>query len=109
MQKEFKALATKKATVKEFKEGVDEFKKVLNMYMEQFTKGTICSDIVETCGVTKTVDAWRMLADRGWSQLPEHLHAKLQARQAARPTAHAHPLCRRISGCKRIALQTTTG
>ena len=57
--------------------GIDRFKKVLNMNIEQFIKGTIRSDIVETCGVTKVLDAWRMLADRCCPQRLEHLHAQL--------------------------------
>ena len=47
------------------------------MYLEQHTKGTIKSEIVETCGVSRVLDAWRIMADRGCSQRPEHLHAKL--------------------------------
>ena len=47
------------------------------MYLEQHTKSTIKSEIVEICGVSRVLDAWRIMADRGSSQRPEHLHAKL--------------------------------
>ena len=57
--------------------GILKWKCVLNMYLEQHTKGTIRADVVETCGVSNALDAWRMLADRRCSQRPEHLHAKL--------------------------------
>ena len=57
--------------------GIQNWKSTLNMYLEQHTKGSIKSEIVETCGVSRVLDAWRIMADRGSSQRPEHLHAKL--------------------------------
>ena len=64
--------------IKEFRLGdIQPWKSSLNMYLEQHTKGSIKNEIIETCGVARVLDAWRIMADRGSSQRPELLHAKL--------------------------------
>ena len=57
--------------------GIGIFKNRLHMYFKQYLKGAIRSEIVETGGETRALDAWRILADRGCSQRPEALHARL--------------------------------
>ena len=54
--------------------GIGIFKNRLHMYFKQYLKGAIRSEIVQTGGETRALDAWRILADRGCSQRPEALH-----------------------------------
>ena len=47
------------------------------MYFKQYITGAIRSEVVETCGISRALDAWRILADRGCSQSPEAVHDRL--------------------------------
>ena len=57
--------------------GIEKFKQILHMYFKQHMKGAVRSEVIDTCGIPRALDAWRILADRGCSQRPEALHAKL--------------------------------
>lgn len=51
-----------------------EFKDQLNEYLETYTTGA-AKTLVQACGDTKALDAWRQLADRGHSLRVQHVHA----------------------------------
>ena len=57
--------------------GISIFKHQLNMFFKQYITGAIRSEVVEICGTSRALDAWRILADRGCSQSPEALHDRL--------------------------------
>ncbi len=45
---------------------IAEFRSQLNEYLETFTKGTV-KQLVEACGDSRSLDAWRQPADKGHS------------------------------------------
>ena len=88
---------------KEFKlGGIERFKQMLKMYFEQYTKGAVRNEVVETYGTLRALDAWRILADRGCSQRPEALHAKFAKRAQVAIAAERNPSAREHRSCSEI-------
>ena len=52
---------------------MEEFKDQLNEYPEAFTDG-IAKGVVIACGEHNALDAWRQMAERGFSMRPIHVH-----------------------------------
>ncbi len=53
---------------------VKMFKEQLNEYLESYTSSA-ARLLVEACGDTRALDAWRQLADKGHSLREQHIHA----------------------------------
>ena len=47
------------------------------MYFKEYITGAIRSEVVDICGERKSLDAWRIMADRGCSQRPDALQDRL--------------------------------
>ena len=52
---------------------MEQFKDQLNEYLESFTAKD-AKAIVVACGEHNALDAWRQLAERGFSMRPHHIH-----------------------------------
>ena len=52
---------------------IEEFKDQLTQYLEGFTTSD-AKGIVEACGEHNALDAWRQMAERGFSLRPNHVH-----------------------------------
>ena len=91
-----------KAWDKEFNfGGIHIFKTRLHMYFKQYLKGAIRSEVVDTCGENRVLDAWRIMADRGCSFNEESLHAKLSKIIAPKKAVSAKDVERAIAEWER--------
>ena len=57
---------------------LDQFKDQLNEYLESFTSKD-AKAIVDACGEHNALDAWRQLAERGFSLRPTHINALMKS------------------------------
>ena len=57
---------------------LEQFKDILNEYLESFTSKDARS-IVVACGEHNALDAWRQLAERGFSLRPAHINALMRS------------------------------
>ena len=57
--------------------GIHIFKSRLHMHLKQYLKGAIRSEVLDTSGEKRVLDAWRIMADRGYAFTEESLHTRL--------------------------------
>ena len=70
---------------------IEQFKDQLNEYLESFTAKE-AKAIVVACGEHNALDAWRQLAERGFSVRPNHIHDLMRLARFPRAAVQAKDL-----------------
>ena len=69
----------------------------LHRFYKQYIIGSIRSDVIDVSGIDRSLDAWRIMADRGNSQSSEALHDRLSKITTTRKTVAAKDLEKAIA------------